>query len=121
MQTTIDHARQPHPGAVRLRVVLEALAGSLASVQLDTLLACERDLAGVLAEIEYGGQAGWDRAATARELSAARAALMRCRRLGATLSDLARLSLVAQGRDAAYTRQAGVRVPATAHSLEARI
>lgn len=122
MHLVTERTLLPHPGAVRLRVVLETLAGSLAAVQLDTLLACERDLAAVLSEIEHAnGNEPWDRVATARELIAARAALTRCRRLGATLGDLARLSLVAQGRETGYTRQAGVHGSTPVHSVEARI
>jgi hypothetical protein len=102
-------------------VVLDTLAGSLAMVKLDTLLACERDLADVLAEMDHAAAGeNWDHYATARELGAARAALTRCRRLGATLGDLARLSLVAQGRDSGYSRQARAGSSLRVHSLETR-
>ena len=122
MHTVKERVPRAHPGAVRLRVVLDTLAGSLAMVKLDTLLACECDLARVLAEMEHG-PAGetWDQYATARELGAARAALTRCRRLGATLGDLARLSLVAQGRDSGYSRQTRTGGSLHVHSLEARV
>jgi hypothetical protein len=91
-------------------------------VELDTLLACESDLASVLAEMEHGPASGtWDQHATARELGAARAALTRCRRLGATLGDLARLSLVAQGRDGGYSRQARTGGSLHVHALETRV
>jgi hypothetical protein len=122
MHTVMKRVPRPHPGAVRLRVVLDTLAGSLATVKLDTLLACEHDLASVLAEMENGSaDDNWDHYATARELGAARAALTRCRRLGATLGDLARLSLVAQGRDSGYSRQASNGGSLHVHSLETRV
>jgi hypothetical protein len=122
MHTGMERVPRPHPGAVRLRVALDTLAGSLATVNLDTLLACESNLAGVLAEMEHG-HAGetWDQYATARELGAARAALTRCRRLGATLGDLARLSLVAQGRDSGYSRQSRAGGSLHVHALETRV
>lgn len=117
----MERVPRPHPGAVRLRVVLDTLAGSLATVKLDTLLACECDLASVLAEMEHGpASETWDDDATLRELGAARAALTRCRRLGATLGDLARLSLVAQGRDSGYSRQSRTGGSLHVHSLETR-
>jgi hypothetical protein len=122
MHTVMERVPRPHPGAVRLRVALDTLASSLATVRLHTLLACERDLAGVLAEMEHGAaDETWDPYATARELGAARAALTRCRRLGATLGDLARLSLVAQGRDTSYSRQARTGSSLHVHSLETRV
>jgi len=113
-----ERDRRPHPAAVRLRGELEQLADALASVRIDALLASEARLADTLAEIARQGPDGrWDRAATACELTAARAMLTRCRRLGSALGDVTRLTLAAQGRSG-YGRlpvERGVR-----HALEVR-
>ena len=118
MNTTEDRARRPHPAALRLRVTLETLATALANAQLDALLVCEAELASALTDVSDHG--AHDRLATAQELATARLALTRCRRLGATLNDVSRLTLAAQGRDHGYGRQAAGRHVASMHSLEAK-
>ena len=100
-----DCPTRPHAAALRLRSTLERLAGALTAVNLEAMLACESDLASTLAELgDRGVLEPASRAATARELQAAGSALTRCRRLGATLGDLTRLSLAARGADPAYNR-----------------
>jgi hypothetical protein len=121
MHTSTECGLRPHPAASRLRVSLEALADALAGARLDALLACEADLAQALADCGLlRSPAEGDLRATAGELAAARLALTRCRRLGATLNDMARLSLTAQGRDGGYGRQTAGRGIVPMHSLEAK-
>lgn len=120
MPTSTDSGLRPHPAALRLRATLEALAHALAHARLEALLACETELASALSEFSRQSPAGpWDRTATARELGAASAALTRCRRLGATLADVARLSLTAQGRAGGYGQDHG-RGNLPVRSLEAK-
>ncbi len=120
MHTPTDGGLRPHPAAPRLRATLEALAHALAHAHLEAMLACETELASALSEFNRQPLAGtWDRAATARELGAAGAALTRCRRLGATLADVARLSLTAQGRAGGYGQENG-RGNVPVRSLEAK-
>jgi hypothetical protein len=121
MQTTPDRETGAHPIALGLRATLERLAAALTNVNLDTLLACEGEMASTLAAstqpIEVDPAV---RAATARELLAARAALVRCSRLGATLADLTRLSLASQGVGQTYGRRGDSRAVAGVHALEAK-
>ncbi|MEI6668818.1 MAG: hypothetical protein WCP29_11735 [Acidobacteriota bacterium] len=107
--------------AVGLRTTLERLAAALTNVNLDTLLACEGEMASALAATNKPVEvAPESRAATARELLAARAALVRCSRLGATLADLTRLSLASQGVGQTYGRRGESRATAGVHALEAK-
>lgn len=121
MRTSADRDTGAHPVALGLRATLERLADALTHVNLDTLLACEGEMASTLAmsshAIEVDPAA---RAATARELLAARAALVRCSRLGATLADLTRLSLASQGVGQTYGRRGESRAAARVHALEAK-
>lgn len=121
MSTSADIDPGPHPVAVGLRTTLERLAHALTHVNLDTLLACESEMAATLAAgnrpITVDPAA---KAATARELLAARAALVRCSRLGATLADLTRLSLAAHGVAQTYDRRGDSRNHAGVHRLEAK-
>ena len=83
---------------IRLRLALEGAAESLAHAQVEGLLASEGALEFALAELPpmQGLDAG-DRDAVRRELEAAERALLRCRRLGSTLSDYVRLTLASHG------------------------
>jgi hypothetical protein len=117
-----DCPTRPHAAALRLRSTLERLAGALTAVNLEAMLACESDLASTLAELgDRGVLEPASRAATARELQAAGSALTRCRRLGATLGDLTRLSLAARGADPAYNRTGETRSHLGVHALEAKV
>ena len=117
-----DRPTRPHAAALRLRSTLERLAGALAAVDLEAMLACESELASVLGELGDWGQLEPDaRAAMARELQQTKSSLVRCRRLGATLGDLTRLSLAARGESLAYGRTGETRSHVGVHALEAKV
>jgi hypothetical protein len=79
---------------IRLRLALEGAAESLARAQVEGLLASEGALEFALAELPPMNSLGADeRDAVRRELEAAERALLRCRRLGSTLSDYVRFTL----------------------------
>ena len=95
----------------RLRASLDIVAAALASPDAGALLAAESDLA--LAVTDAGNIRGIDRAdynALGAELILARAALSRCRFLGAMATDATRATLAAQGRSGSYGRS-GVSTP----------
>jgi len=121
MQTTANGDPGPHRVALGLRATLERLADALTNVDLDTLLACESEMASTLAASKDITIDPASRAETARELLAARAALVRCSRLGATLADLTRLSLSAHGVGQTYGRHgSGAGLAVGVHALEAK-
>jgi len=111
-------ARGCAAAAAELRASLERTAAALASPDLEALLACEADIERALAAMPAASTlAAEERAVVRAELDSARHALLRCRRLGASLNEFVRLSLEAQGRGAGYGR----REPAYAgQSLNAR-
>ena len=79
---------------IRLRLALEGAAESLAHAQVEGLLASEGALEFALAELPPVNALDADeRDAVRRELEAAERALLRCRRLGSTLSDYVRFTL----------------------------
>jgi hypothetical protein len=79
---------------MRLRLALEGAAESLAHAQVEGLLASEGALEFALAELPPMHTLGAEeREAVRRELEAAERALLRCRRLGSTLSDYVRFTL----------------------------
>jgi len=79
---------------IRLRLALEGAAESLAHAQVEGLLASEGALEFALAELPpFDSLDADERDAVRRELEAAERALLRCRRLGSTLSDYVRLTL----------------------------
>ncbi len=81
----------------RLRVALEGAADALVQANVDGLLASEGALEFALAELPSLADLGADeRAAVRSELEAAQRALLRCSRLGSTLSDYVRLTLASQ-------------------------
>ena len=90
---------------MRLRLALEGAAESLAHAQVEGLLASEGALEFALAELpRMGSISPEERDAVRRELEAAERALLRCRRLGSTLTDYVRLTLASHG---AATRSSG--------------
>jgi len=96
--------------ALRFRASLDSVAGALALPDETALLAAESGLASALADlgsIRHVDPA--DRAPIAAELKRARAALARCRVLGASACDAATLSLAAQGKAAGYDRAGATR------------
>jgi hypothetical protein len=90
--------------AARLRTALEETAAALASADLDRLLAAEGALQAALdaMPVRAGAVSPEERQQYRRDLDAAAAALLRCRRLGATLSDFVRVSLDARGDQLGY-------------------
>ena len=83
---------------IRLRLALEGAAEALAHAQVEGLLASEGALEFALAELPpMQGLDTSDRDAVRRELEAAERALLRCRRLGSTLTDYVRLTLASHG------------------------
>lgn len=91
--------------ALRLRASLDSVAGALALPDESALLAAESGLAAALADLGSVRQIEpAERAALVAELQQARAALARCKILGASMSDATTLSLAAQGKAAGYGR-----------------
>jgi hypothetical protein len=83
---------------IRLRLALEGAAEALAHAQVEGLLASEGALEFALAELPpMNDLGGAERDAVRRELEAAERALLRCRRLGSTLTDYVRLTLASHG------------------------
>jgi len=94
----------------RLRASLDAVAGALAWPDATALLAAESGLAAALSDLGSVRVVDpADRVAIVAELIHARAALARCRVLGASASDAAMLSLAAQGKAAGYDRAGNTR------------
>lgn len=89
--------------AARLRAALEATTAALARPHLASLLSAESELNAAIADLP-GIRALDDEARrSAREdLMAAKAALIRCRRLGSALSGFVRVSLEARGEGFGY-------------------
>lgn len=81
----------PCDPVARLRQALDRLGDALGRADLDALLACEPDLGAALDAVVRSGPA--NAAALAREADAARQALLRCRRLGTNLREVAQLVL----------------------------
>ncbi|OFW46047.1 MAG: hypothetical protein A3J29_18990 [Acidobacteria bacterium RIFCSPLOWO2_12_FULL_67_14b] len=93
--------------ACRLGSALDAVAAALASADVTALVKAEEGLAGAVANmgganaVELG-----ERTALFVELARARAALARCRILGAAAVDAVQATLVVQGRSGDYDRSA---------------
>jgi hypothetical protein len=109
---------------IRLRLALEGAAEAMAHAQVEGLLASEGALEFALAELPpMQGLPDSERYAVRRELEAAERALLRCRRLGSTLSDYVRLTLASHGTNdtsSGYS-QAAPRIPAGHAGLNARV
>ena len=92
----------PHPETCtalsRLRAAMDETAAALATADLDRLLAADAALQAALTELPARRAVDLPERPQVRvELELARAALLRCRRLGASLTDFVRLSLDARG------------------------
>lgn len=97
--------------AARLAAALEAVASALSAPDNSALMAAEQKLAAALAELNHvTAVASGDRAAIAVELTRARAALARCRILGAAAADVVQAALAAQGCLGGYDRRAAMPV-----------
>ena len=99
--------KEPLPDVVvaasRLRAAVEETAAALAGADLPRLLASDALLQKVLGDIPPSGPlTAKDRVRLRAEVEEAQAALRRCRRLGAVLNDVVRLSLGAQGQGLGY-------------------
>ena len=106
-------------GAAALREALDRTAAALASPRVETLLDCEIAIERALADMPpFEGLTPVERTAVRAELDAARSALLRCRRLGAALTEFVRLSFEAQGRGVGYGRTQPVYA---GQSLNARV
>lgn len=89
--------------AARLRAAIDATASALAQPDLEALLTAEAALTGAFAELSFLRTLDEDqRQVVHDELLAARAALVRARRLGGSLGDFVRLSLQARGQSTGY-------------------
>ena len=100
----MSHPPQGNLTAVsRLRIALEDTATALAAADLDGLLAADTALQAALHALPALSSVDpADRSVFRRELEAAAAALLRCRRLGVGLTDFVRISLDAHGGQLGY-------------------
>jgi hypothetical protein len=101
---------------------LERMAAAMAEARLDGMLESDTALEGAVRAWPpegriHTGTVGPHEAGVA--MDRCRAALTRCRRLGASLSDVVRLALEAQGHSAGYGPHAGTQAPA-GRALDAR-
>jgi len=97
--------------ASQLRQALEQTARALADARLGDMLAAGEALEVALTRIPRAGSSSQEDAERLRaEIDAARAALLRCRRLGVSLSDFVRATFDAHGAAAGYdpSRQAAL-------------
>ena len=105
----------------RLRTVLETVGDALSSGAFDRLVEAEAELAAALPDQPIARRPGDGTARLAREIQSARRALVRARRLGASLADVVRISLHAQGRDSQYGRDGAHPVSNDTGSLDRRV
>lgn len=80
-----------------LRSALEDMADALVEGNLDRLLACEARIEGALAQLPAHGLSAEARAGARADIEAARAAVVRCRRLGLSLDAFIAAGLTARG------------------------
>lgn len=112
------HDPDPRRQAHDLRTVLEGLAGALAAGDATAVLDHEPVLRAALSRTGATPALADDhREDTRRDLEAARAALARCRALGAANAVLVTATLDALGRAAGYTRQ-GAEAALRPHSAD---
>ena len=107
--------------AARLRDALEATATALARPHLASLLSAESELNAVLADLPGIRTLDDEARQSAREdLMTAKAALIRCRRLGSALSGFVRLSLDSRGQGIGYESDHGTALALSGKGLETR-
>jgi hypothetical protein len=120
--------------AARLRAALDATATALARPDLDGLLAAESELTDLFSELSFlrstyaagvgathaSPLPGDDVDAVRDELLAAQAALLRARRLGASLGDFVRLSFHARGQATGYDPAGVAAATMTGRGLQVR-
>jgi signal transduction histidine kinase len=113
VSTVVDVAR-------RLREALEQVAEALRTPGVEPLLAAEAALAAAVSfQAPVDAVSGAEAVEAARELADARRALLRCRRLGRSLTELARATALGCGAVQGYGRDGHERVGATRGALEA--
>jgi hypothetical protein len=106
----------------RLRAVLEDTAAALAAGDLTRLLASETALQAVLSAQPWNKRiTPEERDVVRRELEAAAAAMLRCRRLGASLSEFVRISLGARGEQLGYEPSRAAAVALTGRGFSQRV
>jgi hypothetical protein len=116
-----DYGRSLLTAAAGLRTALEQAGDGLATARLDAVLDSEISLAAALAVLPTErGEVDTERDQILQELVRARTALMRCRRLGGALSEMARVTLGARGMIGAYCADGRQRTGQALGVLEAR-
>jgi len=114
-------APRPASAAARLRAALEATVDALAVPKLEALLNVESALTAALAALPtIRSLDPADRPAAREDLLAAKAALVRCRRLGAALGDFVRVSLDARGQSIGYESASGTAATLSGRGLQTR-
>jgi hypothetical protein len=108
--------RTPVEATRRLTAALTRVGDALAAVDAEALLAAEAELNGAVVAVQAVPLAAGDREALLSAVRGAQAALLRCRRLGASWLHLARAFMRVGGADPGYDR-AGVAVERPAPSL----
>lgn len=111
--------------AVRLGASLDEVAAALAAPDADALLAAEAGLAATLADLRLPQAGALADPNLAAAVARARATLARCRILGASLADAARLTLAGSGHGSEYGPSGrtahDARVDIRGHRLRARL
>jgi hypothetical protein len=92
--------------ATLLRHRLDDVADALAGADLQHLLDAEAPLGAALTALAQTSGTATQLPALAAELEGIRRALLRCRRLGVSLTSFVQLAMSAQGRDAVYGQSA---------------
>ncbi len=118
--------KEPLPDVVvaasRLRAAVEETAAALAGADLTRLLASDAQLQKVLGDIPPAASlTPTERARLRHEVEGAHAALRRCRRLGAVLTDVVRLSLGAQGQGLGYEPARAAAAALTGRTFNERV
>lgn len=107
----------------RIRWALTSLADALAAGRHELVTEAETRLSAALEVARPAGHSAVDpqaRAELRSEVAGARAALDRCRRLGASLTAFVRCSLEAQGRCGAYDRAGHEAIAGRVGAINAR-
>jgi hypothetical protein len=105
----------------RVCEALEELATVLGRADLDGLLAAEAELESAAADVAMLASLPMEqRRALREEAEAARRALMRCERLGSSLTGFARASLEARGAAVGYDADGYDPAPAAAAAMHGR-
>ena len=114
-----ESGASPLEAVVRVRVLLDALGDALVSWRLSTIRAIEGDLREAVAALTFDTLPPLDaptKRSLARELALVANALTRCRRLGASFSELIQFHAHAMGQTESYNA-VGEKTAAGAASL----